>query len=1198
MRYRLLGTTRAFDAEGVPVALGGVRLRALVTVLALRGGRTVPVGVLVDEVWGAGADAPADAPAAVQALVARARRALGADAVLREDGGYRLDVRPDDVDVLRFERLVAEGTRAAEAGEAAELLAEALGLWQDPALADLPDRQADAAALEHRLLDARRARWAAALELGEAEAALPELAALAAAHPLDEPLQALRLRALRDTGRGAEALAAYETVRRTLAGELGADPGAELRSLHAELLDATSADPSPGRGPVRSAEAGGAGSDVGRGGPVEPARATGRSARAAGAQGSQGAAPGRATADGRVSRAGGAGGSQGPAVSADTVPDRAAETGLPSVGGLAAGAAVSPGAGAGRGPVPQPVGNLRGRLTSFVGREADIDAIRADLGRARLVTLLGPGGAGKTRLSQEAAEAAAAEGGWPDGVWLAELAPVDDPAHVTEAVVTAVRARETVLRGAGAEELRAVDRRAGDPLEQLVEHCAPRRMLLLLDNCEHVVESAARLAEQLLARCPQLTVLATSREPLGVPGEWVRPVGPLPADPALRLFAERAAAARPGFDPAEDPEAAREICRRLDGLPLAIELAAARLRVLTPRQIADRLDDRFRLLTGGSRTALPRQQTLRAVVDWSWDLLDAPERAGLRKLSVFARGCGVEAAEAVLGLDALDVLGSLVDKSLLVAAPAEDGAMRYRLLETVAEYAAERLDASAERPSAERAHLTYYRELARETDALLRGPGQTAAIATLETEYENLRTALRRAVAAGDEQEVLVLVHALSWYWQIRDLRTEARHWSRAACALGPDPFAPGEPAAEPVLARATDGPPPLSGEALREARRGVHLIALSGMDHDPLSWSTEEARARMERIAAAYRPGLPQVCRPPGFLWFYAVMISGPPGRLRELADACVATSRELGWDWELASAYQQRAALLANRAELLPTARSDASEALRLFERIGDAWGVAEALSARGEAAERSGDYDQAIADFTAATGYAERLGAEGQVVLLRVRLGGSLIETGRGEEGEAVLRKILESERHGPQEAWPAARLFLAQRYGRTGRYAEAREQLATLMEGFGGGVLTIFEGIVLGLLSWVAYEEGCHEEALEHSRGALTRARDPLMEMVAPQVIGEQLTGTARVLSALGRVEDAVRLLGAGDARLPEGHEPVGFDGEIRRRCVADVRAAFPGDDRAFAALHAGGGRLSLDEAAALAGVPLVTTSSWR
>ncbi|MCM8555828.1 AfsR/SARP family transcriptional regulator, partial [Streptomyces sp. STCH 565 A] len=237
MRYRILGTTQVLRPDGTAVPLGGARLRALLTVLALRAGRAVPVGLLVEEVWDG--DPPADAPGALQALVGRLRRAVGAQAVASSDGGYRLAAAPDDVDLHRFDRLAGEGTRALADGDpakAADVLDDALALWRAPALADLPDRAAEAARWETRHLDALRARHTAALDLGEAEHSLPELTALCDGRPLDESLQALRLRALRDTGRTAEALAAYEDVRRLLADRLGADPGPELRSLHAELL--------------------------------------------------------------------------------------------------------------------------------------------------------------------------------------------------------------------------------------------------------------------------------------------------------------------------------------------------------------------------------------------------------------------------------------------------------------------------------------------------------------------------------------------------------------------------------------------------------------------------------------------------------------------------------------------------------------------------------------------------------------------------------------------------------------------------------------------------------------------------------------------------------------------------------------------------------------------------------------------------
>ncbi|GAA2275500.1 hypothetical protein GCM10010145_38060 [Streptomyces ruber] len=1094
MRYRVLGTTQAIRPDGSPVPVGGARLRALLTVLALRAGRTVPVGLLVDEVWAAG-EPPAEATGAVQALVGRLRRILGADAVVSADGGYRLAARPDDVDLHRFERLAGEGVRALADGDpakAAVVLDDALALWQGPALADLPDRTAEAARREVRRLDARRARLTAALALGQAEEYLPELTALCDTHPLDEPLQALRLRALRDAGRPAEALAAYAEVRDLLADRLGTDPGPELRALHEELLHLADVD----------------------------------------AHEAPGAAPG------------------------------------------------PPGGTASR---PRP-GNLRARLTSFVGRDADIGAIRGDLAAARLVTLLGPGGSGKTRLSQEAGETLA--GALPDGVWLAELAPVDDPEDVPEAVVTALGARETVLRGAGAEEMRVVADRHDDPVSRLVEHCGRRRMLLILDNCEHVVDAAARLVEQLLEQCPHLTVLATSREPLGVPGELLRPVEPLPEPYALRLFADRGAAARPGFTVEDDPEAAAEICRRLDGLPLAIELAAARLRMLSLRQIADRLDDRFRLLTSGSRTVLPRQQTLRAVVDWSWNLLDDDERDVLRRLSVFAGGCDLAAAEAVCGPAALDALGSLVDKSLVVSAPSATGDMRYRLLETVAEYARERLEESGGRAAAERAHLTYYRELARTTDPLLRGPRQREAIALLELEDDNIRAALRHAVDARDEQEALCLVLSLAWYWMMRDLRITARQWTAEVAALGPDPFAgPARPVPD-LLERCTDAPPPMRPEILDEARRGVHLANFACMDTDLAAWATPRAKEKMRVIADTYRPGQPQTCRLPGFMWFFAVLLSGDMDRMRAVVDETVRGCRELGYTWELSQALQMRANIVANRGDWEGDAIRDADEALELSLGIGDAWGAAEALAARGEAKEHKGEYAGAAADYERAMEYAERLGARAQLGMLKARLGSALIDGGDAERGERLLTELLADD-HANAEARPAARLFLATQLGRTGRLAEAREHMRLLKEGFDVVNFAVFISFVTGAEAWLEGMAGRWTESLALARRAVEQAGDPLARMIAPHLDHSHLVTAAFAVAGVdggARVRDAARLLGAADALLPPGRFPAPLEAENRARAEAAVRAVL--DDSAYETAHAEGAALSFEQAGAL------------
>ncbi|MCI3270166.1 AfsR/SARP family transcriptional regulator [Streptomyces cylindrosporus] len=1355
VRYRILGSAQALRPDGTPVPVGGARLRALLTVLALRAGRAVPTGVLVEEVWDG--DPPADAAGALQALVGRLRRALGADAIASAEGGYRLAAAPDDVDLHRFERLTGEGVRAladGDPGKAAGVLDDALALWRGPALADLPDRTAESARWDARRLDALRARHTAALSLGHAEQSLPELTALCDTHPLDEPLQALRLRALRAAGRPAEALAAYEEVRHLLAERLGVDPGPELRSLHGELLRPQEWEGRTGHGTGTNRGAGadgGAGADrgagagahreargTGSGTAVGPAGAAGRGASGttsgrgggegygsvgAGGRGSGevygpvgSGVRGGAEGDGPVgSGAGGGGEAYGPAGSgARGAADAYGSEGSGARGGDAYGSAGSGSRGAadaygsagtrargdahreaGHGagspaapapgtptpapgtatptrttseaasfapatseaspvapaaseagplaraaseaspfapadpeaarpaptaseaspstptapqadrftpapsesatptpltpdptPTPQTPGNLRARLTSFVGREADIDAIRGDLGAARLVTLLGPGGAGKTRLSQEAAETVryAAR----DGVWLAELAPVDDPDAVPEAVLTAVGARETVLYGAGAEAMRAGGERHDDPVDRLAEHCGRRRMLIVLDNCEHVVDAAARLVEELLERCPELTVLATSREPLGVPGELLRPVEPLPEPVALRLLADRGAAARPGFRVEDDPEACAEICRRLDGLPLAIELAAARLRMLTPRQIADRLDDRFRLLTSGSRTVLPRQQTLRAVVDWSWDLLDAEERDVLCRLSVFAGGCDLAAAEAVCGPFALDAIGSLVDKSLVVAAPSDNGDMRYRLLETVAEYAGERLTETGRRAETQRAHLTYYRELARTTDALLRGPGQLAAIALLEREYENLRTALRFAVTERDEQEAVCLVLSLSWYWQMRDARIEARNWCVEVMALGPDPFTAPVRRANPVWQRCTDVPPPLTGELLEEARRGVHLAHLACMDTELEAWESPAAKEKLRLITEVYEPGLPQTCRTPGMLWFYAVMLSGMVDRLPGILDACVDTCRSTpGMDWELAAVLQMRANLLANRSDWAGDASRDADESLAIYQRIGDLWGTAEALSARGEAHERIGDYRSAAADYESAIGHAERLGARAQVAVLKARLGSALMEAGETERGERVLREVLESRDVSGTEALPAARMFLAARLTMSDRIPEAREQLRLLREQFEIAHFVIFDAFILGSEAWVELVDGEYELGLDLVRQALQRGSDPLAETMAPHMRPLYLAMAAIGLAeadGAARARDGARCLGAARAKLPAGHVATSMENEVYRRAERHARAAL--GDEAFEAAYAEGGGLSVKEATAL------------
>ncbi len=628
--------------------------------------------------------------------------------------------------------------------------------------------------------------------------------------------------------------------------------------------------------------------------------------------------------------------------------------------------------------------------------------------------------------------------------------------------------------------------------------------------------------------CPGVSVLATSREPLGVPGEFVRPVEPLPDPVALRLLAERGASARPGFQVEDDPEACAEICRRLDGLPLAIELAAARLRSLAPGQLARRLDQRFRLLNSGSRTVLPRQQTLRAVVDWSWELLDAAERDVLRRLSVFVGGCRLEQVEEVCAdlaertdEDIAALLSSLVDKSLVVAAPDDAAGMRYRLLETVAEYAAEKLDAvPGEREHAERRHLVVYRELARNADPLLRGPQQVTWLDRLEREHDNIRAALRRAVAARDEHEALCMILSMSWFWQLRGHRGDARHWGDAALALGPDPFAAPARPAPPLYEPCTAKPPPMSEEQLWEARRGARLMVLADAEEGVRELASPQRQAELRTITRVYSPGMPQVCRIPGCMWFFAWMMIGEVGKLAELSDAFVAGCRELGYEWELAFALQLRAKLTSDHPESWDRSTADAAESLEIFRRVGDAWGEAEALSGRAEALTARGEFARAAEDCRHAIARADQLGAHSQVPQLKSRLGSVLVELddpAQVAEGERLMEEATEESEHMGGEGPNFAAVQWAIHLTRLGRTTSARALLIPLVDQFAERIPQLFAGMIEGVLAWTYVEDGHGEEALAIVQESILKTREVVAEAIAPHLTLSQFLTAARALA---------------------------------------------------------------------------------
>ncbi|MEV6013142.1 BTAD domain-containing putative transcriptional regulator [Streptomyces sp. NPDC051976] len=860
-------------------------------------------------------------------------------------------------------------------------------------------------------------------------------------------------------------------------------------------------------------------------------------------------------------------------------------------------------------PTRPPASNLRARLTSFVGRETDLRDIRQDLAAARLVTLTGPGGSGKTRLAQEAAEAALNL--HPDGVWLAELAPLDDPSAVPHAVLNALGRRDTLVLGK-VRDARMQEAYAEDPLDRLLEHCAQRSLLLVLDNCEHLIGAAADLAAELLAACPRVTVLATSREPLGVPGEIVRPVEPLPPPTAYRLFTERAATARPGTagtgEDGADSAAVREICRRLDGLPLAIELAAARLRALSPRQIADRLDDRFRLLTSGSRTVLPRQQTLRAVVDWSWDLLSEQERTTLRRLSVFAGGCTLSAAEAVCGPEALDTVAQLVDKSLVLAdhAPSVPSApnssdpaaaagtthpgVRYRLLETIHEYAAER---AAEHPAdlaaAERRHTAYYRDLACTADPQLRAADQLHWLDVLETELDNIRAALNRAVETGAEPDALTTALAMGWFWWLRNYRDEADVWIERVLALCPDfperpaPDPEADPKADQKAEQKSAPEPDSAADDLFWQRLDLRMLQFF-VKTDRASeeqWDSEEYLTTATRLSAEYGRGGPRAARFPGLLWPFTAYLLGGVREIHRHTEAVVANCRVYGGDWEVAAALMFRTHVTVDMPGGVAHADADWDELQRLNARLGDRWMRAQVHGANAEIEVARGQYDAALADFEAAHRLGRELGAYGEGAFLLARMG----ELAHRRGDDAAAAKILnqaadEAERYGVWDARTYIRYLQSVLLLRRDEVRAAREMWDLAMGQVADGTPPpVFRVLLLSLEARIIAAEGDPEAAL---RKLAEAARLAVETGSTEPVVGGQFDAAADVLVALDDPRSATWLSAAASAvrgALPRTVPELAAAGTVERWARATL------GEEAWAAAGAAGAVLSRTEAVA-------------
>ncbi|MFG2044778.1 BTAD domain-containing putative transcriptional regulator [Dactylosporangium sp. NPDC048998] len=1073
MRVGLLGPLTV-EVDGRPVEVGGARLRALLVRLALEPGRFVPLDQLVDALWpdgtpggGSGArggPAPADPANAVQSLVSRLRKTLGGGHPALESGpgGYRLNIAPGDVDACRFERLVAEGRRALRADDprsATRLLREALDLWRGPALADAGEHGAVVARWDELRLAATEDLIEASGLAAETRAgAIAELQELIVANPLRERLVALLIRALHADGRQAEALAAFEECRLRLADQLGADPSPELRDAHTAVL-----------------------------------RAEARPPRA---------------------------------------------------------------------------GNLRAPLTSFVGRADDVERLATQVADSRLVTLVGPGGAGKTRLATTVAVAVGRL--LSDGAWLVELAPVAEAAEVPAVVL------RTLTAGGLVQPESAMRPRRVDLLDQLAEALTLPGVLLVLDNCEHVVDAAAKLSEELLGRCPKLRILATSREPLGILGETLFPVGPLPlpdppapglsppgppppgrhpavtrdpatsrdqamtggramardqamtaarasASPAVQLLRDRAAAVRPGFRVTDDNAGAVvEICRRLDGLPLGIELAAARLRSFTPEQLAARLDDRFRLLTGGSRTALPRHRTLHAVVAWSWDLLGPQEREFAESLAVFPGTFDADAAAAVSGAaDAEALLDVLVDRSLLQVAGG--GRVRYRMLETIREFALEELGRRGGAGPARAAHAAYFLALMEEAEPHLRTGAQLEWLDRLRPEQDNLHAAVAHVCDAGDALGAFRLGAASGWLWMFEDNHAEAALWLRR------------------ILAVADSGPDPVPAD-LRLVVTSMYVVN-SGFAGD--FQVAPEQLDELVSLAAAVPPGghpFVELIEPVVLLFRDDSERGGEI--IRRRLDGSVDP-------WTRAMLLSILGHLHENDGDIDGMVRELNASAAE-FRRVGERWGLAMTLASVADAHARRGDFAAAIAHFEESIELHSQLGVHSSEAYLRVRMAALRRLTDGPEVAGTLLRAFVEDARQ-PARDVSHAMLELGH-LARAGGDVDEADRLyleAWRLQQQSPLVAPQYKAIVLAARAEVDVARGEHDLA----RARLAEALELALAARDMPVVGRLAVALAGLVGALGDPVRAAELLGAAE-RLAGARDAANADWTGR---LAQLRA---------------------------------------
>lgn len=771
--------------------------------------------------------------------------------------------------------------------------------------------------------------------------------------------------------------------------------------------------------------------------------------------------------------------------------------------------------------------NLRAELTSFVGKEADVAAVGELVAGHRLTTLIGPGGAGKTRLACETARTLLRD--LPEGAWFIELAALGADGDVAQATLAALGLRDALTGGSSNI----------DSADRLVGAIREREVLLILDNCEHMIESAAVFAQRMLGQCRRMRILATSREPLGITGETLWQVEPLAlpqtsagpdeieSSPAVQLLRDRAGAARK--DIAVDAQVSStmaHVCRALDGMPLAIELAAARLRTMSLDQLAHRLDDRFRLLTNGSRTVLPRHQTLRAVVDWSWELLTHAEQQVLRRLAVFSGAASLEAAERVCAGDGVEqkqlfeVLTALTEKSLLVAG--NDRVPRYRMIGMIQEYSLQRLREAGEADLARHAHLAYFTELAETADPHLLRAEQLEWLAALDAEHDNIVAAMRGALAAGEAHAAMRLAAAAGWYWWLGGHRTEGME----------------------LIAAAAETPGAVPDEVRAMVYAHVVTFVTSG-------WGGE--RQAEEWILKAYR------FTPGGQRRYPGLKFVAPLEHMLRAPDEFASAFAPLLDDedpWVRALGRLHLGKMRTMRGQGGPENEADLETALAEFQAIGERFGIWFALTELADQVAMRGEYAEACRHCEQAVGVVTELGSAEDLVRIRAQLAQLYSMLGDAESSAA---SISEAERYAKQVAWPDALAELAISKAELARWRGDRDEayrqldLATASLGDGAKQASI-RLVTHGVRGYLAVD---FAESREHRRAACQAAT----EVGHAPHIAQALVGVADLALRCDQHEQAARLLAASAGvrgRQDRSRPDFGRIAAAARRRLGDAR----------------------------------------